>query len=502
MTIGKDHRVPDTHFDGEARLDRNFPDNLAQVLNRMRDFSLGTTEAIDLYVATTGNDLASGASASAPLATIDAALAKIPEVVRHKCHIRVAAGNYTSFPEAVNKRFEADGQLTIEGTGDPVASAGPFTLTTYARSSNYTHSTWVVTGAGWTVDEFYGKWIRMTSGAAAGRSMPIFKNTADTITTPPMWTSSTGLPASPDTFEIVDPPVAIAVDHQVHFEHLNDLKGCPTQSASTIFAASRMGIAALKFNFTQTHQEYPFSMVGGNFEIQFSTFAVANGTSAANAVQALYAARATINSWTLADPAGFDNALFDGNIFNFQLQFGATPPFDTFGAATYYGSKQSSAKVTGLCSRAMHLVDGTDNYFNEFTVARFHLMSEAKCNSSYFYCDNVGLGASSGYGAVNIAQLAAIYLQYGHLEDTPGADAIVMSAMARLIIWNVSGNAANISGYAVSVGTMNQIAFYSASTLAGTTNDIWWTSNATASAWPTVDTLVTDSLGANCASSS
>lgn len=74
------------------------------------------------------------------------------------------------------------------------------TITSDTEAGTSTTSTMESTGAGWTVDEFIGKWIECTSGSCSGESYAITDNDEDTITIGTTWAGGT-----PDgvTFRIV-----------------------------------------------------------------------------------------------------------------------------------------------------------------------------------------------------------------------------------------------------------------------------------------------------------
>jgi len=501
MSIGDSQAIPAAHFAGGANLTERTLDGLAPVMENIRQRAIGeTVAAMDLYVDPTGSDTEGKGTALAPYASFDRALAEVPMIVAHKIHIRAAAGSYTSFPSHLSKIFMGDGQITLDSTATPVASAGPFTLATYARP-NYTYSTFLVTAAGWTVDEFVGKWLLITSGAAAGRAYPIHSNTADTITTPPVWTSAVGTPANPDTFEIVEPPTVITVDHGIAFSQLGNLHSATDVGTSTSSTA-RMGFSGIKFATTMASSQQPFSLIGGSYSLAFCTFAVPDGASASAPVFAFYAERCSVNGGYLLDRSGFDNALHsDLNVANFQTMYGAGNPAAIWTTSNYYGSKQSRAWVTGLCTRAMHLIEGGDNFTLETQTARVSYMVGSLSTMQYCHVNHGGLGAAS-YSGIDVQVGAFAYLSYVHIEDIAGADAISLSSSARCVVYNVSGNAANISGHAIAVSGLTRVHYYTNSTIDGTTEAIYFRGSAASSAWPAVGAKVEDLIGAICAATS
>lgn len=74
-----------------------------------RQYPFGVMNELALYVdATNGNDTNDGFTSSTPLATIDAALAKIPRNCNYPAHIFLAAGTYTSFTCSYKSNYLID----------------------------------------------------------------------------------------------------------------------------------------------------------------------------------------------------------------------------------------------------------------------------------------------------------------------------------------------------------------------------------------------------------
>ena len=141
--------------------------------------------AITLAVSTTGNDsdptrparIVGGDWTTKPFATIQAALAALPKLLRGvltPAVINVAAGTYAGF-------------LT-RGVTIPVKLQGVRQAATLATGPNTgtatggSGSTLILTGAGWTLDNLVGRYLSIVSGPGAGQIPAIAKNTTDTIT--------------------------------------------------------------------------------------------------------------------------------------------------------------------------------------------------------------------------------------------------------------------------------------------------------------------------------
>jgi hypothetical protein len=180
-----------------------------------------TTADIDIYISTTGSDTTGDGSQSTPYATFDRAFRDVQDKdIRHNVIIHPAAGTYTSFPNFLDLQITPGGRLIIDASGEtyPV-TAGPFTVATVTGVGaqdiwgNELANDLQVSGApGWSVDQFYGKYLHFTGGNWQDYVTPVWKNTSDTVRTIYDWhTFQAG-----DTFNIVTPPVVIDVNHSIH----------------------------------------------------------------------------------------------------------------------------------------------------------------------------------------------------------------------------------------------------------------------------------------------
>lgn len=136
-----------------------------------------------------------------PFQTIQAALDTIPKFLNHACVINViAADSYVGFSMA---GFFGSGGLTINGLQDQVTPVtGPATGT----ATSGTAATLTLTGAGWTVDNFVGKFCRITGGTGAGQSFIIASNTATVLTFVGRMSPA---PDGTSVFEITEPTTVI-----------------------------------------------------------------------------------------------------------------------------------------------------------------------------------------------------------------------------------------------------------------------------------------------------
>lgn len=104
------------------------------------------------------------------------------------------------------------GSITISGYGGPSVvttsqGAGPFTLTGVTEEGSPPAGYLLTCAETFGVDELYGKWIQMKTGAAANVILPIHRNTAVSELFIRHGFGTT--PSIGDTFQIVEPPTTV-----------------------------------------------------------------------------------------------------------------------------------------------------------------------------------------------------------------------------------------------------------------------------------------------------
>lgn len=158
----------------------NYLGNVLENLENAVAVAGATTAAMTLYVdAATGLDTNTGL-VGFPLKTIQAAIDRVPQTIKHNVTINVGAGTYAeNVYISYNFLVGATVPLTISGTLEqftPATGAASGTFT--SNDANYTFT---LAAAGWTVDNLKGKFVKITSGAKTGKFYPIANNTATTI---------------------------------------------------------------------------------------------------------------------------------------------------------------------------------------------------------------------------------------------------------------------------------------------------------------------------------
>jgi hypothetical protein len=211
--IGKTVRVLDTNR--EFMLIQHDPALIFEPL----DAPAPLLADLDLYIDDAGgNDVTGDGSSGNPYKTFDRALQVLGNKIINKIvKIRPAAGVYTDWPEYFNPKYDVGGQIVIDASGEAYPQvAGPFTIGSIAGvgpadpfGDELATELTPTPAPSWTADQFYGKAMHFLTGAYANRILPIWKNTTAAITTQlDLFGFSNG-----DTFDIVDYPVKIQLDH-------------------------------------------------------------------------------------------------------------------------------------------------------------------------------------------------------------------------------------------------------------------------------------------------
>ena len=163
----------------------------------IRNYASATYKESHFYAdGTSGDDANDGRTAGTPKKTLAAVFALIPEVIKHNTAIHLS-GVFTNPGQNYFTRVFLDfPTLVIDGGDSLVQVAGPFTTTGASTT------TLVVSGAGWTPDQYSGYVVEITSGAQSGKLVTVQGHTTDTITPCKNWSSSPGVG---ETFRIVKP---------------------------------------------------------------------------------------------------------------------------------------------------------------------------------------------------------------------------------------------------------------------------------------------------------
>jgi hypothetical protein len=164
-----------------------------------------TTADMTLYVdAATGLDTNSGL-VGFPLKTIQAAIDKVPQTIKHNVTINVGAGTYAESIKICLSFLEYK-NVILRGTtwSAVVPSTGP--ASGVFTANNGVHQ-FTLAAAGWTVNDLRGRMLKITSGPQSGLYYGIVSNTATTIDA-----GCNATAVGNSSFEIVTPATIITRD--------------------------------------------------------------------------------------------------------------------------------------------------------------------------------------------------------------------------------------------------------------------------------------------------
>jgi len=443
------------------------------------DGSIGkdtTIEDLDIYVnPTTGDNYSGDGSADSPYATITYAFSRVPKKIEHKVNVLIAAGTYSEFPYDLTHEIHKGGQLTIQGQGDPTVIYGPYTTTSWtnivADGTTVAHNI-NVAGASWTTDQFVGYFLRPTSGANSGRYYSIQSNDADKITL-----GLTSMPLAPtDTFEIVDLPVKLELNHGVDF-HV-ETRG--DESFPSFYGLS-FGVTGIYFKIDgSTYYGFKFSGNQNN-----SYFNAVKFNSVWNAVEGT----ATINIGNLIYPNEIKNT--DMRVTNMiYVNYITSTIFTETDLAP--GSWKRSFEVSrGSCEIDYVSVIGGFCALNGSYLNVYH------CTASGLESYNSNVDLSESYFGrcfddVIYVKSTSLHCQNIFIQDAVKSAFYAIRSKCRFS--DIGGIAANITKYGMHIGVISSVQIRD-TTLGGLLGDIHWDISGTTVAYPAAGLSVTDSAG-------
>jgi hypothetical protein len=186
-----------------------------------------TLRDLDLWVdASVGSDANDGGVNSA-LRTLSAAVYKIPIRVRHSVTIHVNPGTYD---ERLDLLFLITGEGNVTFVGEQWRAYSPSNgIRSGTFDSNFgaqrIPNTATCAAGGWNVDELKGKFVHITTGAAAGAYLPLAGNAVTSLDfgMPADRSSAGGRDLRGQSFELVEP--AAILSQQGASSHLVDVTG-------------------------------------------------------------------------------------------------------------------------------------------------------------------------------------------------------------------------------------------------------------------------------------
>lgn len=436
----------------------------------LRRVVYATTSDMDLYVATTGDDVTGDGSVGSPYATITRALQDVPKEIRHIVHVHVAAGTYADFPEEVNFELIGSGAaFSIDGTAAiSVVDAGPYTIDVGGVAALGGTSTSLITvaGGGLMPAAWQGKFLRMLTGAAAGHLVACADNTASVATVQHSWS----MLAPGDTFEIVEPGVEFSVAHNVGLK-LSSGTATPIRLLLGIkLTVQDLTVSSGLWSMAGTVLDYRYGYFKGDADVSGYAFTSLPLALLADVPGILTGWGGT---WLCAAPPGTETTTLN-----------------------------DAAKITGVCMiRSLDLAYGSPMVGNvtiyhdaaTYGIDAYILLGGANLSSVSVRVpatrDAIGI-KNTGYAALDL------------IHVTQARYAVLVGVGANAVINELRGVDANVTN-ALYVSQGSRVSTKATGcTLVGASgagNAIKWASGAANSAYPAANNVVTDALGAQVA---
>jgi len=424
---------------------------------------LATVAAMDIYVATTGDDETGDGLVGNPYLTITRAYQDVPYTLRHLVHIHVAAGAYTDWPQGINNHYEVGGRLSFDGTAAMAdVSAGPHTIAAgalVALTGSLTFDIPVV-GGGLAVGAWDGLFMEMLDGAQSGSLYAIVENDATDIRIQGFY----AMPSAGDTFKIIEPGAVVtlpAVDATIRSDgddkqNSKDLNivGMKLVASDSIKVDARFLRVACSIidcaSITFTNCDLVSSFAGADTSVLDVPAYVAGSIPA-----------------IMTDAVGGKYIFFQGMC-------------SVVGVAFLRSLDMSSGSLDLIMSSIKNLVDyGIDAYRGILSIATTYI--EAKSTHGALRLTDCGNFHIDGlYIQAGIAGIHVVRMSNGTISALTGVDANVTNG---LLLANGSRLSINAAA-CVLVGA----------TGAGTA--VRWNSGAADSAYPAANLEVNDALGA------
>lgn len=459
-------------------------DGVEQTVDQILNWSYAGAEPIYtnslIYVSTQGDDNSGTGTVNNPFKTITKAYSLIPEKVNQSYTIKIANGTYTDFPALVNNTLEASGQIVFDGYEGPIGDDEVFEVTS-ADLVNGSGSVGVIltlADADFDADTLYGKYLKVTSdGDIDGALLPIFSNTATTVTTL-AWAYS--MIASGDEVEVVDVGVEIETDYPIVF-------GC--SGVNTL--RSQAGTFNLSFNYTGTVSDDSSFLCNGTTSWSFLCTNLIN----ASLYSAVEVQGSGINAYDFLDPdacsgtVGFGAYEFFKYACTVQRVKNTVPTVADYSVFVTLGGKGvGGTQVSNICTRDQYISYG-------LRTAIFNSMVGSVDIDHGSYAEVNGVYACSPYfdQAIRIDDFSSAEIGYVDLDGTFKTGVLLQSGSTAIFEGDVAGE--DPTEYTLKLEALCRVQLEKDQTASGTINDVYFTRNTTAAAYPAAGSALTDSQG-------
>ncbi len=452
---------------------------------------LRTRSPMVIYLDTAGSDDGDG-SAEHPYATWDRALQDIPLFIDHKVRVKARAGAYTSFPRQVRHFIGRLGILSFEGMDAPTVVAGPFTVDTATKVGVSDGAGWdlTVSGVAWSADQWYGKFVRFSTGDHIHSVHPIFFNGVDSIA---LTARCFDAIAAGDVFDIIEPNVCITVDHAPVFAIVGD--GCPGRYIAQ-FAMANMEFVTDMDYYADPNAWHPYSYNGNCV----ATFGLVRFTGLNPFV--VWSQRAGIINQFAFEPQALpileDDTLIQVNTFmsagSVQVLGSLTPPVSACGWVEYVGS-DSAERGVGMSNVACRngLYMDSVKAETQYSGYGYGFVDVDHQSKGMIMLGRIKAGGLSK-AAVRCDDMSLLDLGWVWI-DSCDTDAVLVTDLSRAILGSVGGTTADIAGYGVKIGKLSQVSIETGVDVEGVSGKVRFTQTDTTVNYPVAKAAETDSQG-------
>lgn len=444
-----------------------------------------TSADVTLYLDSVAGSDDNDGSQLKPLKTFTKAFRDIlTKDIKDIVKIKVKAGTYTDFPSQPEPKLSG-GRIIVDASGEIYPKlAGPFTINTVvgdgpAGPFGYSLATKLTVSPdpSWTVDQYYGKHIHMLTGNAAGKVFPIFENaSADIIT----YINLYNIQAT-DTFEIVDCPVTIQLDHNVIIK---------TDTPNTkLYSLNQPNIifAGIKFEI-DTGSVYVPPLTFNDTSVVFTFCSLIDVYNADNESIPIFLNNSTVN-FVPTPTNSLDNAeLEDWYAYSFAiLPLNGVAPTEGGIDIAIVGNQASEGIASLMCRRQIYSDSGDDNlqwlmcggYTNLYHY-QSATPSKGSVLLSHVYIKQIGYNKKAMVFSAKKAIVEAVYIAKSDLPLD-----VFDGAFCK--VWWLKGTNIN-NAYALEIESMSNVFLPDVSTVTilGSTGAIKFIfDNTTHVAWPT-----------------
>lgn len=409
--------------------------------------------------------------------SIERAFRQVPKDINRVTSIRIPSGDYSDFPTEIINNYESDGMLVLEGLGDPIVMfEGPYEIDSVTTLGDY-HSVNII-GVGSNLfppDLFTNLFLRLKTGAHAGKIFGIFENTSDTVIL-----GNDGLYGESftvgDTFDIVRPPVRIYIDKPITWKVIENGIGISQGNLNKRARVVINGIEIVNAYDPDEDIAAPFRFIGNGFYLHFSKLQGFGRT------HYLEMDNCKINSCLPYQEYIFEERSNEENpSFIIAMYEGAISYMDDF----LWIRGINTNVISGVVCRG-GIISENNSYF-EFFRCITNILIMINSSFSIMGCASKSLSDLSG---------ATVMRSIGKIEGyycLKGVSAINL-LLSNIMAVSLESDELN-NKYGLNIGQCSNFVNVSGCTATGTDDDIYFDEISTGADWPSVGAIESDNVG-------